>query len=341
MKPRSFLLIRLSSIGDVILTGSLVTELRARFPDARIDFLVLKENGDMIRFHPGLSETILLDKKSGKKGLETLKEELDRAGYDTVIDLQGSNRSRKLRRIPGAHVRVIHKHQLVRFLLVQFKINLYRKIYGKIVRVPEKYFLAAGEAGTFPERTDLFIPEESRKKGEELLSRYPAGVISMAPGAKHFTKRWPVESYAKLASLILERTEYGVVMVGGPDETGVIQQIQSLVPNHEIQSFASVISLTETIGVIGASKGFVSNDSSLMHGAAANRVPQVAIFGSTVEELGFFPVSPVAKVVEDSTLGCRPCTHLGRATCPRKHLNCLKNIDPEVVFRTLMELVES
>ncbi|NIS38597.1 hypothetical protein GWN26_10325 [Candidatus Saccharibacteria bacterium] len=86
---------------------------------------------------------------------------------------------------------------------------------------------------------------------------------------------------------------------------------------------------------------FISNDSGLMHTAAAFQIPQIAIFGSTTPELGFSPINPNATVVENEGLKCRPCSHIGRSSCPKKHFKCMLEVTPQRVFELFRKMVEA
>jgi heptosyltransferase-2 len=94
--------------------------------------------------------------------------------------------------------------------------------------------------------------------------------------------------------------------------------------------------LLESIVLIQKSNIILSNDSAPMHISALFSKPQVAIFGGTTPQLGFAPLSPNALVIENEKLKCRPCSHIGRAKCPKKHFKCMKEITAEMVYENLL-----
>jgi heptosyltransferase-2 len=161
--------------------------------------------------------------------------------------------------------------------------------------------------------------------------------ITIAPGAKHFTKRWPADSYSQLIERLQQETNIPVVLVGGNDDVEVSKQILQQCPDGAAISVAGQLSIRETAALIGHSRLLITNDSGLMHVADALAVPLVAIFGSTVEELGFFPSSPKAIVIENRGLSCRPCSHIGRGRCPKEHFRCMLEISPFNIFRAVQE----
>jgi heptosyltransferase-2 len=165
------------------------------------------------------------------------------------------------------------------------------------------------------------------------------GVV-MAPGARHFTKRWPVELYSELISKIHQTYGWRTLLVGSPDEVPLIEDIQKKSGDGASELVAGYFDLLGTAALIKASPIFISNDSGLMHVAAAYEIPQIAIFGSTTKELGFFPINPNGQVVENQSLECRPCTHIGRKSCPKKHFKCMVEITPQRVLGVFKQVAE-
>ncbi|MCB0298953.1 MAG: glycosyltransferase family 9 protein, partial [Calditrichaeota bacterium] len=124
----------------------------------------------------------------------------------------------------------------------------------------------------------------------------------------------------------------------GPDERDICAEILAATGADCTENIAGELSLSETFGAISQTPLFISNDSGLMHAAAAFAVPQIAIFGSTTRELGFFPINPNAAIVENSGLNCRPCSHIGKAACPKGHFRCMREISPEMVLESVAQL---
>lgn len=343
---RKVLIIRMSSIGDIILTSPLIGELRKAYPEVQIDFLVRSEYVDLIKYDKNLSYILQYDVKSGRKGLKELKKFIEEQDYDIIMDLQCNFRSTYLRNIsPRPLVLKVNKNRFLRFLLIKFKINLYERIYGHILSVAEKYLRAGGnfELPASALKLKLYIPRHTSKKGKiiwQALRENNFRVI-MAPGARHFTKRWPLEYYGELIVRIHKRYGWSTLLVGSFDEIILIKDIQNRAGFDITEITAGDISLLETAALIKQAPIFISNDSGLMHVAAAYQRPQIAIFGSTTREFGFFPLNPKAVIVENSELRCRPCTHIGRQACPKKHFRCMVDITPGMVFKVFQKMVET
>jgi lipopolysaccharide heptosyltransferase II len=344
---KKILIIRLSSLGDILLATPLVRQLRQKYPRVQLDFLVRKEYAELLRHHPGLSRLIEFDVRQGFTSLQKLRKEIHRTCYDVVLDIHNNLRSRYLCfALPflsffRTRVYRICKNQFVRFLLVKFKINLYRRLYGRVIPVWEKYLLTARSLGIIADgrQLELYLPEEDIIAAQNFRLSLTGNnwEIVIAPGAKHFSKRWPEESFAELIQQLYAKTGMRTILVGGDEDILVIEKILQKLPEGMAASAAGRLSLLETAALIRQSKLMISNDSGLMHLGSALDVPLVAIFGSTVEELGFFPNSPKAIVVENHGLYCRPCSHIGRSSCPEKHFRCMKEITPEKVLTAVLQ----
>jgi heptosyltransferase-2 len=341
---QKILIIRMSSIGDIILTSPLVRQLRQKYPEAGIDYLIRKEYADLVRYNPHLSNIIELDVRRGRAELKALRERIRREKYDVILDLHHNLRSTYLGSFfSRPPVLKIRKNQILRFLLVKFKINWYATYYGHPLSVAEKYLRAAAPLGLSSGdlRLELHLPAEVAERGKKTWEAMAVRnfQVVMAPGAKHFTKRWPPEYYAKLIHGIYRGFGWRTLLVGGPDEAETIQEIQSQAGDETQKSFAGNIPLLETFAIIQEAPFFISNDSGLMHAAAAFQKSQIAIFGSTVKELGFFPVNSNAVVIENRALKCRPCSHIGRASCPLAHFKCMREITPKKVQEAFQQII--
>ena len=341
-KPTKILIIRFSAIGDVILTAPVVRQLRQRYPDAQIDFLIRKEYAEVMRYNPHISRLIVLDTNQ-KGALQAEKKRIRSEGYDAVLDLQGNLRSYWLRKFCGAaRVLRVRKNKFLRHLLVNYKINLYRKFYPRPLSVAEKYLQAARPLGIKPDdtRLELFLPpsvaEAMQSRWREWRSRNFR--VVMAPGARHYTKRWPAENYRDLIDVLYRRYGWKTLLVGGPDEQVLSREIAEQVAAEAVENLTGQLTLPETFALIAGAPLFVSNDSGLMHAAAAFGVPQVAIFGSTVREFGFYPLNEQAVILENNQLSCRPCSHIGKAQCPKGHFRCMRDIRTADVVKTLVWL---
>jgi len=342
--PEKILVIRFSSVGDIILTSPLLRALRAKFPGARIDVLVKSEYAELVKFNPHITNVIQLAGGGGGE-LSQLKRGIREAHYDVILDLHNSLRSRWLRLFSGARrVRVVNKRVLRRFALVKWKKNFYRSV----VPVAGRYLETASSLGVEDDGggLEIHVPEEIRLLTHSKLSRFAPGaqtaVVGIVPGARHFTKRWPQERFVELGKRITQSPSAKLLLFGSKEEEVVCSDIAQLInsagASGAAANLAGKLSLLETAAAFDLCNVVVTNDSGLMHLAAARKRKVVALFGSTVKEFGFFPYGTDNIVLENAALACRPCTHIGREACPLGHFNCMNQIAAEEVFRAFTTL---
>lgn len=335
------LILRLSSIGDVVLATPFLRVLRAAYPEAEIDFVVKKEFADLLRHNPNISRLHEVDTSFGKEELLRLKKHFSSQQYDAVFDLHNNFRTKFLRGGISAPRFVIDKHTLERWLLVQCKWNLFKEI----IPVAERYIETAATLRVKSDQRscEIFTPQHTDESVRAKLTAYfpqreVKPMIALCPGAKHFTKRWSVEYYANLARRIIEKLDYKIIVLGGPDDAAICETIASI-DRSRIFDTCGAFSLLESVAAFDHCALAVTNDSGLMHIATARSCPVLAIFGSTVREFGFAPYNAKSIVMESSALACRPCSHIGRSACPKEHFRCMKEITPELVFEEVVQLV--
>ena len=317
----SILILRLSSLGDVVLTTPLIQELRKRYPESRIDLVIAREYESLVSVLPGLNDVHIYSKKTGLRGLRSLRRELLKERYDYVLDLHNVLRTRILRRALGKHTSVIDKRTLKRWLLVRFKYDL----LGSAPDVIGRYFETA---------RDLSVLDERR--GPQLAVRHDRDPkrIAIAPGARHWNKRWPAEYYSQLCEELLD-AGYNITFYGTLTEQALIEEIRKKLPAGNHRSLAGDIDLTEAAHSIGKCSVAITNDSGLMHVAEAVGTPVISLFGPTVKQFGFAPRDPRSIVLEVEGLYCRPCTAIGLDHCPEKHFRCMMEIEPERIIASI------
>lgn len=326
------LVIRLSSIGDILLTTPVVRCLKKKYPDATIDFCVFKEYADILRGNPYISNIIPVDRSLPiAKAKEQIK---SNEIYDCVVDLHNNFRSRTLRNGVAKKVFVVNKRTSQRWLLVKTKIDLLRNAPDVMGRYFET--VAPLNATDDGEGIDFFAEISSEKK-KDMIDGFDTSekfIVALCPGAKHYTKRWLPGRFVELAHTLIRDKKASIILFGGKDDANICAEIYAQVhtdfPERVINACGKC-SLSEVAGLMQLCDCVVTNDSGLMHVAASQKKPLVAIFGSTVKEFGFAPTSPHSIVVENKELDCRPCTHIGRDSCPKGHFRCMADITTEQV----------
>ena len=339
--PSKTLVIRFSSIGDIVLSSPLVRVMRSRFPDGQIDYVTRKEYGELVKSNQNLNHTFEFDASLGFDGLRALKKRIREEKYDLLVDIHDSLRSKYLRSLRSPGRVVVNKRVLERSILVNLKKNIYREA----VHVVDRYIETLKEFGVTNDGKglELHIPDEilfgvAGKIATLKLNRFEK-VIGICPGARHFTKRWPVDRFARVGATLARTLDAKVLLFGGTSDepicTQICREINEQVGVERASSFCGQLRLLETAAAMEYCDVIITNDTGLMHIATAMHKKIVAIFGSTVREFGFFPYDPSAIVLEKPGLECRPCSHIGRGECPEKHFKCMVEItEDEVLARS-------
>jgi len=335
---RKILVVRLSSIGDIILTTPLLRSLKSAYPEARITFLVKKQYADLLSSSPYIDQLISFDQKKGFGELQRIKKRLQTEEFDLYLDVHKNWRSRYLRAGLGAKIiSTYHKLIFKRTLLIWFKINIYRKIKP----VYERYFDSVRDLHIKYDGkgTDIFVPESGNQRVLDVLSGtgfdFGVPLIILCPGATYFNKRWQPEGFIKTGKTLIHEKSAFIVVHGGPEDSGLCKNISEGIGEHSV-SLAGQFSLSESAALLKLANVVVANDSGLLHLAQSQKIPVVGIYGPTTRELGYFPVDHKSIVVE-TDISCRPCTHNGLDKCPRKHFRCMKEISADKVIAATMQ----
>lgn len=331
------LVIRLSSIGDILLTTPILRLLRQRCPQARIEFLVKAVYQDLVREHPCVDRVWRFE--SGQTLRQTLYT-LRQRRYDMVLDLHRTLRSRLLYRGLSAPYKLTYnKRSLRRALLVHLGWNTLQNI----TPVPESYAAPLRRLGIRSPLPGLEMHLEpgSREAIQAYLSQvFPDGCegpfLALAPGARWATKRWPVERFAEVAQELTGASGGGVVILGGSDDVFLAQELRRRL-RTPVLDCTGKLTLMQTAALLQQCRLLLSNDSGLMHMATALEIPVVAVFGPTVEEFGFYPFQAQAQVVR-TELSCRPCSTKGSKRCPRGHHHCMQQVTSAQVLTALQDM---
>jgi lipopolysaccharide heptosyltransferase II len=328
------LILRFSSIGDIVLSSLLIRTLRQRLPASQIDYVVKAEFADLVAHNPHISRVITFPSGGAFGDLRSLRRDINPSSYDLVIDIHDSLRSRYL--AWGApHVVRINKRKLARFVLVHFRTDVY-SLFGGSPSVALRYLepLKRWKIVDDGKGLELFVPPAAHDVVAHALgdAGIPAAreIIGVCPSAHHATKMWLADRFAQVAVQLA--TEYGtaVALFGSKGEQARCEEIATAIrkanPYVIVANLAGRLSLLETAAAMDRCRLVLTNDTGLMHIAAARKRKMVALFGSTVRQFGFFPFGTAAVVAEVSGLDCRPCTHIGRATCPKKHFRCMNDL---------------
>ena len=342
---QSILIIAPNWIGDAVSTQPLLANLKVLYPDSKIDILASNWVAPVYRACSEVHEVIEAKFEHKKLQWNLRKEiakEIEAKNYQACFVLPNSFKSALIPWLANIPFRIGYRGEL-RFGLI----NLALDNPSKVNRPPMvEHYLVLSQLLKDNESIplDKFVPKlnvsgaAKQQVGQKLqdanINR--DSIYAICPGAEYGpSKRWPTEYFAVLAQqLIKQNSNNQIILLGGKNDYSLAQEITSqskLVSN--IHNWCGNTSLDEAIALIGMSKAVVSNDSGLMHIAAALQIPQVAIFGSS-DPAHTPPLSDRAKIMW-LNMSCSPCH---KRVCPLGHLRCLKDILPEQVLATLNTL---
>ncbi len=322
---RNILIIRFSSIGDIILTTPLLRRLQTAFPDARIDYCTKEPFLPLLLSNPRLSK------------LYTPERPPDTA-YDLVVDLQNNMRSRALVKTLGAVKRVrYHKENWKKWLLVDFKINL----YGSYRSVVDRYQDALQGLGVPDDHLGCELyPSLAERDFARTVMTEGRKTLALCFGANHFTKRYPPERFALLLSLVLKAEPLQVLLLGGKEDGVHADSImRALPPSYRsmVVNLAGSCSLMQSAALLERSDAVLTNDTGLMHMASAFSRKLFVLFGSSSPAFGFLPYHSPYELFEAENLRCRPCSHIGRDRCPKGHFRCMNDLSESPIAGKILD----
>lgn len=328
------LILRFSSLGDVVLATAPVHALAAKYPDAELIVGTKLEYAPVFdNFPPRLT----LKPFTGSQSVASYIETLGERSFDMVVDLHGSLRSRTItRRLASPDRRRVNKNTLKRWLMVWSKKGLDHPL-----SVVDSYLDLVG-ANRSKFRPRLVLSNEERSKVDS-ANRNEALRIGIGWGAKHPTKVVPPETWRKILFATSAHSPIVVKVFGmHRDETGVSGFIR-----NELSKIDSVTSethiglpLREAMIRISSCDAFLSSDSGLMHVADALGVPTFGLFGPTHPALGFAPAGEKSRAFHAGTW-CSPCHRHGSAPCFRERRFCFDELDVEDIAKSLLAVNNS
>ena len=310
------LIIRFSSIGDIVLTSPVARCIKNQIPNASVHYLTKAMFGALVRQNPYVDEVHLLE-----ESLSTSISELKSQNFDLIVDLHNNLRSTRIKRALGVQSTTVSKRNWDKWKMV----NLKQMAPSSVDHIVERYLETLKEHGIADDGQglELFISEADQIDKNDLPESHQVGYVALAIGASSFTKKLPVHSLIKLCQLI----DQPIVLIGGSGDMEIGRRIQSEVGGL-VHDCTGKYSILGSASLISGSKVVVCHDSGAMHIACALKKPTISIWGNTIPGFGFGPYQPENPentfVHEVSGLSCRPCSKLGLGNCPQGHFKCME-----------------
>lgn len=308
------LIIRFSSIGDIVLTSPVVRCIHEQRPDIAIHYLTKKRYAEIVLSNPYINKVYYFENELNEV-IPALKSE----NYDLILDLHKNIRSNYIIASLKKPFRSFNKLNLEKWLMVRLKINILpnKHIVGRYLEPASVLNIENDSKGL-----DFFIPSENEISIEKEYPALSQGYVAFVIGGNHNTKIFP----ADLASNVINNVKFPIVLLGGRDdyERGTI--IETMTAGRAI-NLCGKLSLMQSASLVRQASVIISNDTGLMHIAAAFNKPIVSVWGNTVPEFGMYPYlknGTPSLIAEVKNLSCRPCSKLGFKKCPLKHFNCMR-----------------
>ncbi|MBC77621.1 MAG: hypothetical protein CME64_16570 [Halobacteriovoraceae bacterium] len=341
-----FLLIRFSSLGDIVLQTSFASWLKSKYPDCHISFLTLKGNEALIEGHPHIDEILTYKKMSGAKDLKNLysftRSVLKPKRFNLIVDLHGTTRSFFTRCfLPEAQALPMDKRRFERSLLVNTKIDLLKKektLHDRNISDLAWAFNSSYDEGELLEFIELSFPGSKSLTTSSVSAKFEKQkTVVIAPGASFVPKRWPVDKFYEVASEILNQSSFNCVVVGGQEDDfcSVFNELEKQFPER-LKNLQGKLSLAQSMEVVAEGSLLIGNDSLMAHVAESCSIPVYSIFGPTSESFGFSPRLKDSKVFSVN-LWCRPCSTTGSKACFRKKQYCMTMVSSQSVAEKALE----
>ncbi len=326
-----FLLVRFSSIGDIVLTTPVIRHLKKQVEGAEIHYLTKSAYKSLLEANPYIDRIHTFDGDLNSCIALLRNEEID-----YVIDLHHNLRSARIKYGLKRVAFSVHKLNWLKWLYVSFKIN----------RLPDRHMVDRNldTIRTFIEEQDdggldYFIPEKDEVDIHLLPEPFRKGYVGLSIGAQHETKKLPLESLVKLC----QKLAHPVIILGGPEDRERGELIVSSLPGKQILNGCGAYNIHQSASLVRQAKVLLTNDTGLMHIGAAFQRKIISIWGNTVPSFGMYPFKPHPASIqfEVKTLSCRPCSKIGYQKCPKSHFKCMLEQDLDGMVSACMQLWET
>jgi len=321
-----FLIIRFSSIGDIVLTTPVIRCLKKQVPDAEVHFLVKDKFRSVIEHNPYIDKLHVL-----AHSWELMMEELKTEEYDYIIDLHHNVKTLRVKNELKKKSFSFYKLNIEKYIYTSLKVNILPKIHivDRYMKTVESFGVKNDGAGL-----DYFISEHDETKKSDIPTSHHAGYIACVIGAAHNTKKWPVNKWKEFAGKI----NHPIILLGGDEDKIIGEEIAS-VDKVKVYNACGKFSINESADLVKKSKLVITHDTGLMHIASAYKKPIISLWGNTVPSFGMNPYygdRPVQhSIMQINKLWCRPCSKIGYNKCPLGHFKCMNKIESDNLLETV------
>lgn len=311
---KKILILRFSSIGDIVLTTPVVRCLKKQL-NVELHYLTKNSFKRILENNPFVDKVHAFDKEISKELIAHLQNE----NFDFIVDLHANLRTFRLKKLLNVSSKSFPKLNVQKWLLVHFNID---KMPNK--HIVDRYFDAVSHLGIVNDMCglDYFIPKESHVNLSRLPKLHANGYVGFVVGGQHATKMMPTQKLIDVCKTL----DAPIVLLGGPEDAAKGALIEKEV-GLMVYNACGKFKLDESASIVQQAAWVISHDTGLMHIAAAFKKRIVSVWGNTVPELGMYPyqADPASKILEVKGLSCRPCSKIGYSKCPKGHFKCMEH----------------
>ncbi|MFT4524408.1 MAG: ADP-heptose:LPS heptosyltransferase [Bacteroidia bacterium] len=312
---QKILIIRFSSIGDIVLTTPVVRCVKNQVENAEVHYLTKAGFAHLLEANPHVDKVHSFIDDLGAV-IDLLKKE----AFDFVIDLHNNIRSRRVTTSLGVKHKRFHKLNTEKWMMVNLKVDKLPDVH-----IVDRYIDTTADLGVKNDGKglDFFIPKKEEVDPSILPEGFQNDFIALVIGAQHFTKKLPEHKLSELIALLPDN----VLIIGGPEDAEIGERLQKA-HSEKAWNACGKFNLFGSASLIKQSKSVISHDTGMMHIAAALQKPIVSLWGNTIPKFGMYPYLPEHQdrysISEVKKLSCRPCSKIGHDACPKGHFKCME-----------------
>ncbi|WKN41306.1 glycosyltransferase family 9 protein [Tunicatimonas pelagia] len=329
-KKLKVLILRFSSIGDIVLTTPVPRTLKTQL-EAEVHYATKQQYHSLMATNPYIDKIYLLENK-----LSSLIAQLRLEKYDYIIDLHNNLRTQIIKKRLGIKSHSFSKLNVEKWLMVNFKIDKLPNVH-----IVDRYMQTVAPLGVKMDSLglDYFIPEQDEVEPDWLPETHREGFVAYAIGAQFNTKKLPVDRMIELC----DRINKPIILLGDKNDWETGEQVAQFFARDEashdyeeklaelgkkalIWNACGKFNLNQSASIVRQARYVFTHDTGLMHIAAAFKKNIFCIWGNTIPAFGMYPYRTKFTVLENNRVSCRPCSKIGYQQCPKKHFRCMRGI---------------
>ncbi len=318
---KKILILRFSSIGDIVLTTPVPRVIKTQLKDVEVHFCTRKAYAGILQENPYIDKLMLLN-----DSLNDLIRQLKNEQYDLIIDLHHNLRTLIIKKRLGVKAYSFNKLNFQKWVYVNFKRNILPNVH-----IVDRYLDTIKPLGVTNDfkGLDYFIPNKDKVDLEWLPEEFRKEYVALVVGAKYATKQLPIKKIIQLAHMINKP----VVVLGGKEDVKIGETLEEFfrVENEftktKIFNGCGKFNLNQSASLLKQANYVFTHDTGLMHIAAAFKKQIFSIWGNTTPHFGMYPYLTKFTIFENNKIDCRPCTKIGYKKCPKGHFKCMNDLN--------------